>query len=617
MQASGKMLIVLAGIVLIVRPLAAAGPTAKPAGSGDLAALIAAAKDGFSPPQATELAAARQRVLAARQALVGKLADRPDGQSQRAALKLDEIAAACEAPEMAQLEDLAANLGRRRNADQNAELEALRAALEKWLRQLRAIGEQRAAEEYRRQVDRLAAAWQKYSQLRQAELGLEIQEICQWLDDRGQAPKLTAALRDAASHPNHRMLISGGFLQQALARDINEPLVSNETSQGAQVRVRGQIQGKLVPTLVPHAGAGAIRVEFAGTGHSQITANKGPVSVQARGRTNIKAGETAYVSERGLSASQPKVAVQHRSTPYAIVVDMRSRLLRRIVTRIAWNVAGRQQAQSDRQAAQNTQQKIDAEVRRQTAQVVAQANDVVRRFGVFNLLASLPEETLKISTTAKHLVWQGRYASSQQFAAPSPAPAVTAVDPAVLVQLHESALNNSENWIAGRTVNDADFREMTMETFGLIPAGFDDFAAQLPATITLADEQPLTVRIHGGKVDITLRLKAFASEGREFAGQTWTAAATYEPRVSGAKVELIRTTPIAVVGGSQADAGTLEQTLSRFLVERAASRDLAGQALASLPPLAIGQFSLDGGWLSLALVAEQGPAAVTNVASRR
>lgn len=618
MRPSGKMLIVLTGIVLIVRPLAVAGPATKPARPAELAALIAAAQDAFVMPQAEDLAAARRRVLAAQQALVRKLADQPDGQSKRAALKLDEIAAACEStPEIAILENLADDLGHRRHGVQNAELETLCAALEQWLRQLRTIADERAAEEYARQVNRLAAAWQKYRQLRQAELGLEIQEICQWLDDRGQSPKLTEALRGAVSHPNHRMLISASFLQQALARDISQPLASNEMSQGAQVRVRGQIQGKLMPTLVPHADAGAIRIQFVGTGHSQIVANKGPVSVQARGRTDIQAGEIAYVTERGLSASAPKVAVQHRSTPYNIGVNMRSRLLRRIVTRIAWNVAGRQQAQSDRQAAYNTRKKIDAEVRRQTAQVVAQANDVVRRFGVFSLLASLPEETLKISTTAQHLVWQGRYASVRQFAAPSPAPTVTAVDPAVLVQLHESALNNSKNWIAGRTIYDADFRELTLETFGLIPEGFDAFAAQLPATITLADERPLTVRLDGGQVDITLRLKGFGFEGREFAGRTWTATASYRPRVSCGKVELLRTAPIAVLGDGQADAATLEQALSRFLVARAASRDLAGKTLASLPPMTIGQFSLDGGWLTLALVAEQGQVAVTNAATRR
>ena len=514
------------------------------------------------------------------------------------------------------VEKLAANLGYSRHGVNEPELLALRATLERLLRHLRAGADDRLAGEYARQIDRLAAAWEKYRVSHNAEAGLEIQDICRWLDEHGQSPKMTQSLRAAASHPNHRMLISASFLEQALARDISQPLVSNESSQGAQVRVRGQIKGKLVPTLVPNANAGAVRVQFVGRGDSQITGSKGPVTLQARGRTDIQASEVAYLNERGLNASAPKVAVQHRSTPYAVGVNMRSRLLRGIVSRIAWKVAGRQQAQSDRDASAKTQQKIDAEVRAQTAKMVTQANDVVRRFGVFSLLATQPDETLKISTTAQHLQWHGQYASTRQFASPSPAPAPV-VDPAVLIQFHESAVNNSGNWIAGRSIDDADFRELTFETLGLNPEGVDGLTAQLPATITFADEQPVSVRLDNNQLEVTLRLKAMAGDERQFADGVWTAKATYQPSVFGSIVLVTRTTPIEVLGGSEADAAELQQILSRFLVKRAASRDLSGKSPASLPPMMVGQFSLNEGWLTLALVAEKTPAAVTKVASSR
>lgn len=617
MRPSWKMLIVLTGTVQMAATLAAAEPGKKAEPQPDLASLIEAARNAFRPSTADDLASARKAVIEAQHALVRKLADRPDGKSKQAALQLEEIAAACaSSTDLASLEKLAANLAYSRHGVNDPELLALRAALERLLRQLRAGVDDRLAAEYAQQIDCLAAAWEKYRVSRNAEAGLEIQDICRWLDERGQSPKLTQALRAAASHPNHRMLISASFLEQALAREIVEPLVSNESSQGAQVRVRGQIKGKLVPTLVPNANAGAVRVQFVGRGDSQITGSKGPVTLQARGRTDIQASEVAYVNQRGLSASAPKVAVQHRSTPYAVGVNMRSRLLRGIVSRIAWKVAGRQQAQSDRDASAKTQQKIDAEVRAQTAKMVAQANDVVRRFGVFSLLASQPGETLKISTTAKHLQWHGQYASTRQFAAPSPAPAPV-VDPAVLIQFHESAVNNSGNWIAGRSIDDADFRELTFETLGLNPEGFDGLTAQLPATITFADEQPVSVRIDNNQLEVTLRLKSVAGDERQFADDVWTAKATYQPSVFGSIVLVNRTTPIEVLGGSETNAAELQKILSRFLVKRAASRDLAGKSPASLPPMMVGQFSLNEGWLTLALVAGKTPAAVTKVAARR
>ena len=617
MRPCWKMLIVLAAGVPMAPTASADGPTSQ----ADVSSLIAAARDGFRPAAAGELDAARQAVLAARQSLLGKLATRPDGQSKSEALRLDEIAAALNSPlEVGPLERLANNLGLSRHGVAGPELVQLRAAIDRLLKILRTSADERVAAEYARQIDRLTVVWENYRSSQRTEEGLEIQEICRWLDDRGQAPELTDALRGAASHPNHRMLVSAAFLEQALSRDIRQPLASDEKSQGAQVRVRGQIKGKLVPVLVPNADAGAVRVQFVGVGDSRIVANKGPVTLQARGATGIRASETAYLSERGLSASAPKVAVEHRSTPTAVGVNLRSRLLRRVVSRIAWKVAGRQQAQSDRKAAASTQNKIDAEVRAQTAKFVAQANDVVRRFGVFNLLASQPAETLKISTTERHLQWLGQYASARQLAAPSPAPASVA-DPAVLVQLHESAVNNSGNWIGGRTIDDSDFRELTFESIGLVPEGFDDLAAQLPATITFADEQPLTVRIDGGKIQVSLRLKAFSSQASQSADRVWTARATYQPQYAGGKIALVRTTPITVEGGDSAEASKLAQTLSRFLVAKTASPDLAGKSLAPLPPLMIGQFTLDDGWLTLALVAMQPAAkqaaAVTKVAARR
>jgi hypothetical protein len=178
-------------------------------------------------------------------------------------------------------------------------------------------------------------------------------------------------------------------------------------------------------------------------------------------------------------------------------------------------------------------------------------------------------------------------------------------------------VNNSGNWIAGRSVDDADFRELAFETLGLTPDGFDGLTAQLPATITFADELPLTVRIDDNQLGVTLRLKRVAGEGGEFADRTWTASASYQPRVMGDMILLVRTTPIEVLGGDDADAESVRNVLSRFLVERAASRNLAGKSLALLPPMMIGQFSLNDGWATLALVAGKSPAAVTNVAARR
>ncbi len=604
MRQTWKLLFVLAGLIGAVEPLTAAHPIANSTATDDMGALIREARDGYRPATAAELARARQAVQTACQALDRKLSAQPDGRGAKAAVNLEELSTIAAAPsaDLDRLDVLARHLGHRSHGVKGAELDALRTALCSYQQQLRAGEGDETAAEYLRQIDRLATAWENYRRSHEPATGVELQTICRWLEERGQAEPLCQRLRREASHANHRMHVSAAFVEQALTREISQPLVSNEVSQGAQVRLQGQLKGKLTPTLEPNARAGVVRVRFIGQGESQIVAHKGRVMLQAHGHTGIHATEAAYLTERGLSTSAPQVAVQHRSVPYAASVDSRSRLVRRLGSAIVMRVAGRKQAESDQQASRNTQKKIDAEVRRQSAKIVHDANDVIERFGVLALLGKQPAETLKINTTRERIEWLGRYASASQFAAETPAPPVAAAAPAVLLQLHESAANNSENWLADATISDSDFRELAFETFGLIPAGQDQQSAQIPATITFADERPLEVRVDNDRVDVTLRLKAFACEGRTFDQQVWTARTSYQPQLAGGKVELVRTAGITVQGVSAEGVEPLQTSLARFLVEKASPRGAGNPALASLPPLTIGQLSLNQGWLTLALV---------------
>ncbi len=619
MRQTSKLLFVLVGMVGAAEPLFAAQPAPAPVVKPNLAQSIRSAQGGFHRPTAAELETARQGVLKACQALDRKLNDSPDGRSAKKSLQLDEITALAGQAnlELSRLEVLDRKLGHHSHHVEGAELEALQTATRRYLQRLRANEGQETADEYVRQIDRLASAWEKYRSAKDPVSGTQIQAICQWLDQRGQAEQLCQSLRGEASHPNHRMHVSAGFLQQALTRDIAQPIVSNEMSQGAQVHVQGQIKGKLVPSLVPNPKAGAVAVHFAGTGNSQIVANKGRVTVQAHGLTNIQAVETAYLTEKGVSTSAPQVTVQHRSSPYAAGVAARSRLVRRLGSSIVMRVVQRNQAQSDAQTAQSTQQKIDAEVRRQSAEIAREANGILKQYGIFALLGPQPAKTLKIDTTAERIQWLGHYASTAQFAAETPAPAVATPKPAVLMQLHESAINNSENWLADRKITDSDFRELVFQTVGLMPAGQDGQTAQIPATITFADEQPLEVRIDQGRLDVTLKLKAFSCQGLQFDRQVWTVRTAYRPKLSSGKLELVRVEPINVQGSSAENLDQLQAILGRFLVEKAASSPSAGKTLASLPPLAIGQLTLEQGWITVALVPEARTAAAKKSVTRR
>ena len=551
MRQTWKMLLVLASLGGAVEPLLAARPTPPPAPKDEIAASVRGDQSGFRRPAAEELAAAGKAVQAACQTLDQKLNLRPDGRSAKSTLRLDELAALDASPAgLVRLDSLARHLGHHSNPVEAAELETLKSTLRIYRQRLRASQEAETIEaEYVQQLARLATAWETYRRSHDAATGAELQTLCRWLEERGQAEPLCQRLRREVSHTNHQMHVSAAYLQQALAHEIVEPLVSNDMSQGARVSVQGQIKGRLTPVLEPNARAGVVRMHFVGAGKSNIVAHKGRVTLKAIGHTGIHATETAYLTERGLTTSAPQIRVQQRSVPYSASVSARSRLVRtagqpdRDASRPESSggkrpASGSRHAEEDRRPGATPQHKI-----------VRDANDVLQHFGVFALLGPHPAKTLNINTTAQRIQWLGRYASVSQFGAETPAPAVKSSNPAVLLQVHESAINNSENWIAGQTIGDSDFRELVFETFGMLAAQ-EQPEAQIPATITFADEQPLEARIADGRLDVALRLKAFSCGGMTFDGRVWTVRTSYQPQFAGGKVALVRTAPISVQSDS-------------------------------------------------------------------
>ena len=114
-----------------------------------------------------------------------------------------------------------------------------------------------------------------------------------------------------------------------------------------------------------------------------------------------------------------------------------------------------------------------------------------------------------------------------------------------------------------------------------------------------------------------MKLKAFSCQGLKFDHQVWSVRTAYQPKLSNGKLELVRVEPINVQGSSAENLDQLQSILGRFLVEKAASSPSASKTLASLPPLAIGQLTLEQGWITVALVPEARTAAAKKSVTRR
>lgn len=566
----------------------------------DLAKAFADARERFRQPTAEDQRVARAAVETASKALSRKLAGMPTGQSAADKLRLDVLAGqlAQADPDVAELESVLAALRTNRPALTEPALGQLRLDLRVWLERIRGAATDQG--EYLEQLNRLEQVWQEYAEAGKPESLAGVQASWRWLADRGQAAELLALLGAEISRPNHFMRVSGRFVETALRRPVTQPLVSNETVDGARIRLNGTINGTVSGRLEPHPSMGALAVRFDGVGNSRINIRKGPVTVWASARTNVGVAELVYFSEKGVQLGKPAVRMANDVRPYAANLNVRCRLLRRAGSSLILRIAWRKKAESDRQASQRARRQVEEQIAGQGSTLIQELNETMGQFTLPALGGPEPATQVRLRTTAAHLEYTARHAYAWQFAAPTPPPALAA-QPAVLLQVHESALNNAGIAVAGRRVSEPDFREIAFETFGLVPEGDEAIEGRIPGAITLAEERPVNVRLQDGKAHLTLRLESFEAGDQVHDGRTWTVETAYRPIVTETQVALVRDGDIRVQPADAEGAEMLEELLEWFLVKRASQSGLSVVELARSQQLEFSQLSLEHGWLTLAL----------------
>ncbi|HVC93965.1 MAG TPA: hypothetical protein VND64_09760 [Pirellulales bacterium] len=590
---------------------------AEPAGAAGGAVLdaIRQAKEAFHAPTDDELAGAKSKAAAARDALAAELASVPNGGSRSDALGLGGLAEQFGQgqADLARLEALERRFEFNWASAKGAKYDRLRASLSTYMQLLRSAVPQ-AADEYGRRIEQLEREWQAYTQAWQAYMDLPLpdrervhppdlaplQEAYSWLVLRGQATAATGQVRDFVSHPNHVMDATAQFVDRLVTRDVDRPIRSDENQDGTRVSVRGELKSKTSAKFENDSDQGAVRVQLHGNGVSKVTARRGKVTVYARSYTKIEASEVVNLSERGAGAQSPQISVRQDTRPYAVSVDMRCRLLRNLVGKLACRAAWKQKPKSDQQAAAKTRRQIDEQLRQQTDAFARGANLTFDDLGVFALLRPNPSQKLKVGTTPAEMHWRGTYASALQFAAPSDPPRARPANAAATVQFHESAINNSELLLAGRTTNEADFRELVFEKLRLIPDDDARIEGREPAEITLAEHEPVNVRFDDKVAQVTLRLSSVRDQRETFDAQPWTVRAEYQqgqlPEIS-----IVRTS-ISVEPVDAPQAERVREVLSRFLVAKATwSPSKQGDSKLA-QEFKLGDLRIKPGWLIIVLV---------------
>ncbi len=457
------------------------------------------------------------------------------------------------------------------------------------------------AEEYKRRLSDLAEALRADTGQSTPQSRARLHEAYERLPHYPGGRPLRLAVRRVISYPNQMLVASAQFLNEEAARQkVGMTTPINKMSSGTAIRGSSETKGNIEVVLHPNDAEAEIEIQFRGRTNARLTGTKGPVNVFERGHADLLANDVGYLSATtGVRTAPAAADAKSDIRPYAVQINLDCGLLRRIVTPIAWKTAWKQKAAGDRQTEQEVESQLKTEIVRRTESTLQQFNQLFRSFYPPMEADGSQAPRLHFYTTASHMYAGAEFASPWQMAAPSPPPTIAGIDHAVLMQVHESAIDNNAGYFAGRTLNEPDFREVVFDTLALTPDEPNRQRGHVPAKVTLTQRKPLEMSLKDGHIGITFHIDSFHATGRPYAGER-TVSVDYRPQIGPHGVEVVREGAVRVEPASVAGQPDLAALMSQVLPQRATTEGPTTTGdLAASHHLRVTHLSVADGWLNV------------------
>jgi hypothetical protein len=460
---------------------------------------------------------------------------------------------------------------------------AVRQALTALLPTVRLIEETDARQEFVRQLDELAmllgapphesAGYEMPLAKRRERIG----QILGWLDERGLASDLTAAVRRRDSHPN----LIARFSRPLLASEVDAPFDETgpvrQSILGTTYFGTSRAIGKTGLTLIPDPKRAVFEITIAG----RSSANTSGSVAQGRFRratiysqtvTDFDGRKQIQIDGDGIHL-EPSVATARIAANSMSVAA--SGLGSNIVRRRVAESRGQAEAQSARSSQRELQRQLDEEV----AKLLHGFDGNLPPAGGKPISWRRPyAPALEFSTTADQFTITGLQAAASQLGAPG---ALQEVAPQadLSLQLHESWLNNrSQDLLGGKTLTDDVLQSTLSEVLGWLPEDFDAShrkqAGQPGWAISFARQSPLAVHLTDGVCEIVVCVDRFAAGKDAYPAMNITARYKVEDLGSHARLVLqdkLGIYPPGFVPGSGKRLGGRYQTYRRALEKRFSS----------------------------------------------
>jgi hypothetical protein len=523
--------------------------TVTPPSVDQLPSLVQAAKAVFVPRTQADLDRARAGVLEAMKALEDRLKTAGvEANDWRTYLMWDELQrqfSGSRSPNLDVLDKIYARFAAGHDGLELVWFENVREAMRQYLVTARAIGNQELPEQYRQLLDELAKHLEAYARNPNPDEASAVGTALDWLQSAGQAPQLIAAIRARWVQPNLFARASEEFIAAALVRAVDEVQPVQDCILGTAICGTGYTKGQAIARLVPNSERAQVEIVFQGTVNSNTIgyAERG-VQVYSTGLTSLQTRKPVFIEPERIWAAPTFGDAQTSSSINDIEAS------RKIIERIAWRRASRQQPLANSIASEHAAQRASTQTDQQSDPQIADANQrYQKRFRKQLFERNLYPRHLRYFSTEEALHAVGLEAGAADLGAPTtPPPVAQPLD--LTVQAHESLVNNmAEGMFAGTVMTEERFQANVTELLGQTPSRLRREEGEEPWTIIFAKALPICVHFTGqNELTVTVRGRAYergTGEDKErYPGMNVTA--TYRLQATPQGIKAIRQGDLAI-----------------------------------------------------------------------
>jgi hypothetical protein len=334
-------------------------------------------------------------------------------------------------------------------------------------------------------TEKLAAVGQWQQRTAQGEMALELG----WLDATGHAPQVVTAIRARLMQPNARFLVTESLMQRLGSRPVNNQRPVNEVILGRQIYGTATTTGSVQLDLVDDPDQAHVSIHMMGNTMGNSHTHQGPVTAYSGSYANVEARRSILANFGGLIEFAPYVAANLNS-------DFRGVNCIPLVEKFAYKQYQRDKNASEAIAARRAEQKLLNEFGRESDDAIRKAKDRLvqaqRKLNEQND-QSFPLPPLYVRTTDDYLLGYGLGTNTFGLSALNAPPESVSVPADVVVQVHESILENYlEPVLARQTFKNVELPQKLKEWFGdrvktdLIAPSSEDIWG-----ITLAPSRPV------------------------------------------------------------------------------------------------------------------------------